>query len=568
MPDDNFLISHGYKRLPGYDLLFGSKSGTVCFEVPFDFDLKGKRMSSAVKTESAETAAPSDTYETVKKQQEKLETEYAQRYKNGNYTLLSPYIIQDPYNLSPLSALILFHTEKNTKVRIEVAGKDAYTGVRHEFSEFSTDHQIPVYALYPDYANNITLAITDEEGKQESSVITLQTESLPLDAVKTNIIVKNPMLMAKGFTFFDSPHLNGNYQMAIDLNGDIRWYISNKKLNGSVMTTYLQNGNFLVSSGNVIPNTYNNLSDVYEITALGKYVTRYEVYGIHHDIREKSNGNLLFAASKEGRTSQNDYVVEIDRKTGKVVNSWDFMEIIPMNEYDTDYPYTGGLGNWLHHNALWYDEAQDVFIISGRHQNMIAKIDAKNKKLLWAFSETVGQRNPNLKPFLLAPVGGDFEYPTSQHAVMSLPDGRIMLFDNRNVIEKPVDPLQLDQSLLFSHGTIYSIDETNKTIREDWEYGKNRRELYSSFISDVDYLGENHYLIDFGGIYRGESGENYDHILTPAEVKNASARLSTVIEILNDEVIFEATLYGGESANSYKAERHEVYQNAIETHLK
>ena len=119
----------------------------------------------------------------------------------------------------------------------------------------------------------------------------------------------------------------------------------------------------------------------------------------------------------------------------------------------------------------------------------------------------------------------------------------------------------VDQNKLYSRAVIYNIDENNKTVKQDWQYGKERgKELYSSFVSDVDYLGENHYLIDFGGQYKDDNGTVYDHIYTDAKIKNASNKTTTLIEILNDKVIFEAILYGNSNSNSYKAERKDIYQ--------
>lgn len=259
---------------------------------------------------------------------------------------------------------------------------------------------------------------------------------MPNDISKVDVKVAAPEKMAEGLTFFDCPHINGNYCLAIDANGDIRWYINDKTLNGSVMLTHLKNGNFLIPSGDIIPDTYNNLTCVYEITPLGKLVQTYSIYGIHHDIREKADGNLIFVASREGAESQNDYIVEIDRETGEKVRDWNLMEIIPMTAYDTQAPYTGGLSNWLHNNAIWYIEEEDAFIISGRHQNMVMKFDAATNEIRWILSATVGELNEKLRPYLLEPEDEVFEYPTSQHAAMQTPEGDLMLFDNRNFEEQ------------------------------------------------------------------------------------------------------------------------------------
>lgn len=475
-------------------------------------------------------------------------------------TLENPFTIVDPFEISPLTAIVIFTTEEPTQISVIINGKDEYTTIKHTFSNFSKKHIVPIYGLYAGVNNKVDIIAKTKTGEESKKTIELQTDDLPEDISKVKVNVADKEKMKEGLTFFDCPHVNGNYMLAIDSNGDIRWYLSSKKLNGSVMLTHLKNGNMIVSSGETIPNTYNNLSTVFEISPLGECFAAYNVYGIHHDIREKSNGNLIMGASKEGRDSQNDYIVEVDRKTGNIVDSWDLKEILPMSEYVADQPYTGGTSNWLHNNAIWYDENNDDFIISGRHQNVVAKFNAKTKELKWVLSATIGNKNKDFEQYLLKPVGNDFEYPTAQHAAMLLPDNRLMLFDNTN-FDILDENRTVDQNKLYSRAVIYNIDENNKTVKQDWQYGKERgKELYSSFVSDVDYLGENHYLIDFGGQYKDDNGTVYDHIYTDAKIKNASNKTTTLIEILNDKVIFEAILYGNSNSNSYKAERKDIYQ--------
>jgi len=231
-----------------------------------------------------------------------------------------------------------------------------------------------------------------------------------------------------------------------------------------------------------------------------------------------------------------------------------------MKEYKADSPYGGGTSNWFHNNAIWLNEDKDEIVISGRHQNTVAKFGAKTKELKWVMSKTIGAKNPGLEKYLLKPVGNDFEFPTAQHAAMELPDGKIMLFDNTNFDIMGSDK-ELKQDQLYSRAVIYDIDEKNHTVKQVWQYGKERgRELYSSFISDVDYLAPNHYLFDFGGKYIAENGNVYDNMYTPKKIKNSSKRQTTIIEMLNGEVIWEVDLLGNSNSNTYKAERKDIYQ--------
>ena len=488
----------------------------------------------------------------------------------GNYTFEKPFVTINPYNISALTAMVGFETKEETKVSVVIKGKDKNTNITHSFEVFSKEHLIPIYGLYADFENSIDITITDKNGTTQTNTISIKTDPLPSDISKINVKKAVPEQMVNGLTFVDCPHVNGNYCLALDSNGDIRWYLGDKSLNGCVMMTHLKNGNILIGSADIIPNSYNNITVVHELTLLGKFVNDFEVYGIHHDIREKSNGNLIFAASEEGTAVQNDYIVEIDRKTGKEVNSWNLTEIIPMTEYDTQPPYSGGLNNWIHNNAVWYIEDEDAFIISGRHQNMVMKLDAKTSKIKWILSETVGNLNEKLRPYLLTPItenGQEFEYPTSQHAAMQTPEGYLMLFDNRNIDEQNEDGT-LAQEKLYSRAVQYEIDEENMTVKQIWQYGKERGgEIFSSFVSDVDYLSSNHYLIDFGGMYKLDDGSNYDHVLTAKDLKNSSNKQSTIIELKDNEVIFEALLYGNANSNTYKAERKNIYLNATEIKL-
>lgn len=487
---------------------------------------------------------------------------------NAGYSFDDALCVVNPYGQSPLSAIIFFETEDATKVNVTVQGKDEKTTITHDFADYSKKHSVPVYGLYPAEKNTVVVETVTQSGDTASKTFEIETEGLPTDISTAIIDVAASDKCTSGLTFFDCPHINGNYFFGIDLNGDIRWYLSDKTFNGCVMLTHLQNGNFLVGSGNTIPDTYNNIGEVFEVTPLGAFVREYDIYGIHHDIREKKNGNLIFAASEEGSEAQNDYIVEVDRNTGAVVNSWDLKEIVPMTEYDTQFPYSGGYSNWFHNNAIWYLEDEDAFVVSGRHQNTVMKFDAKTKEIKWILSETIGELNENVRPYLLTPVGDNFEYPTSQHAAMITPEGDLMLFDNRNQDVLDANE-ELIQDKLYSRAVRYSINEQDMTVEQVWEYGKEEgTKLYSSFISDVDYLGANHYLIDFGGQYIAEDGVTvYDHVHTAKDIKNASTRNSVVVEIDNDEVIWQVTLTGNSNSNTYKAQRKDIYQNAVEARM-
>ena len=101
---------------------------------------------------------------------------------------------------------------------------------------------------------------------------------------------------------------------------------------------------------------------------------------------------------------------------------------------------------------------------------------------------------------------------------------------------------------------MYKINTDDMTIEQIWEYGKERgSEFYSPYISDVDYLAENHYIIHSGGIVY-QNGEVQNQ---PAGLGGYDRLVSDTVELLNDKVIFEIVL----PTNNYRVEKMPLYSN-------
>ena len=102
---------------------------------------------------------------------------------------------------------------------------------------------------------------------------------------------------------------------------------------------------------------------------------------------------------------------------------------------------------------------------------------------------------------------------------------------------------------------MYKIDTKNMTIKQIFEYGKERgSKFYSPYISDVDYLNKNHYLIHSGGIvYVNGKNSNYPAGLTQGDI----TLNSDTVELKNNQVIFELKL----PTNTYRVEKMNPYGN-------
>ena len=148
-------------------------------------------------------------------------------------------------------------------------------------------------------------------------------------------------------------------------------------------------------------------------------------------------------------------------------------------------------------------------------------------------------------------MGKDFEWQWSQHAAMITPEGYVFIFDNGN--NKSKDSTKyVEASNSYSRGVMYKIDTTNMTIEQVYEYGKERgSSFYSPYISDVDYLGANHYLVHSGGIVYVD-GKNSNQ---PAGFSSNTTLKSDTVELLNNKVIFEIVL----PTNNYRVEKQSLY---------
>ena len=487
--------------------------------------------------ESIENVQPVKTSEDILVHQETLEKEFKTSEEN---TIDNPKIILNPYEISPLTALIMFETKDLTAPTVKIMGKDDHTTYEKTFTP-NKKHILPIYGLYPDKNNEVIVTLNGKD-----YTFHIQTEPLPDDFVLPTDITANKDELENEL-YFVTPSSSG-YTAAYDVNGDVRWYLTENMIWD---IQRLQNGNIMLSSNRLINPPYYTTGLV-EMDLLGKIYYEYVLPGgYHHDVFELENGNLLVASDDFESGTVEDYVVEIERDTGNIVKTIDLKEILPTdqggNQMTTDY-------DWFHNNAVWYDRETNSITLSGRHKDAVVNIDYNSLEINWMIGSPDGWSKKYQKYFL-TPTGDDFEWQWAQHASMILPNGDVFIFDNGNNRSKTKDG-SIDASDNYSRGVIYRVNKVDHTITQVWQYGKERgSDYYSPYISDVDYLDENHYLIHSGGVNTvdGKPGNE------PAGLENADSLNSYTTEIKNNEVIFEMNL----PTNLYRAEKMNLYANNV-----
>jgi len=476
----------------------------------------------------------------------------------------------NPYKISPLTALLHINSEKPCRVSIKVLGE---TPIEHSYNTYSKSLSIPVLGLYPNTTNKVLVTLSYEDGKIVDT-IKIKTNTIPREfpSIEINKVDRSEMesgLHACEIHFANHGKLK-SIPFMFDDQGMVRWYLD-LSFHGKMVSPFqrLKDGTILMVGRQVI----------YEFDMLGKILKQTQIdnnYGMHHDVLELPDGNLLICVGKrnafidlDGKSvlSDSDFIILYDRKNSKIIKEWDLAKHLDVARGDQNFLRPG---DWLHMNGLAYDESDNSIIVSGRNQGLI-KI-SWDDELQWILSpkrnwNKSGRKSKGFdtKPFLLTAVDSqnkpfnkaiqngskstdDFDFPWAPHAPAMHPNGNLLVFDNgfyRNY----------NNENNFSRVVEYKINKKNKTVKQVWQYGKDRgTTFFSSIISDIDFLPNTKNMLVTSGF------------ITPKT--NHSAKIVEVDYETGKEV-FEATLYyrnlngnrapgWGESDLLYRSERMEL----------
>lgn len=486
--------------------------------------------------------------------------------------ITSDSLVLNPSGFAPLSALIIVKASQPVTVAMRVVGKNGTeSDVIHTFTEAASELEIPVHGLYADYANEVNLDFFNAAGDPlETKTYEIQTAPLNIELPTITIDKANRDQIAKGMTLVNYLGFNQvefpNKPFIFDAWGDIRWFIDYtespilSKLFFDNGLERLKNGNFYFAEGADFGGGGSNT--IYEIDLFGTILNTWEMpgYAFHHDVVEKPNGNFLVTVNKLGATTIEDYIIEIGRDSKSIVTTWD----LNLSLDNTRTALTDNTKDWIHVNAVAYDASDDTIIVSGRTQATV-KLTQDNE-VVWIMGPHVGWNTSGggteLSQYLLQPLDGqgnaitdplvlngtenhpDFEWNWYQHATKVMPNGHVTLFDNgdnRNFtgIEK------------YSRAVEYEIDAANKTVKQIWQYGKERgAEMFSFIVSDVDYLADDSHML-----------------ISPGASGSAGAKFGKSIEIdyPSGEVIFEATIQPQQALSGavvlHRTERLSLYSN-------
>lgn len=500
MQDDSFLMYHNYTVFSTAQAINISSRGSICFEVPANLKnesalgwtiTNGVISSAAYQGEITEVPLVPNIVEEQSEIEEYLLAVYEQ---NGKADIENPFLELNPYGTAPLSALVMFETATACDVTVTVKGKNGAPDFTYTLSQASTHHEVPIIGLYANYNNTVILS-----AENEKNTIQIVTDELPSDMEKPLMQVSNNnTVLENGFIF-----VAGNYRLLIDSDAEIRWY-------STIVTGSDPSGIDLVSASDGVwfsVNPYSAGAMMYNQSWLGKI--NYNISWIssaHHDITKVSDSEYLYWGANQ--------LLKLDVNTREISVYFDPASVLD-SSIDSLEMRQEREGDWLHPNTVSY--ADGYLYLSFRNQHMVLKMNYQTKEIMWVATPASGrsetgdiyaiQKDVVDKIVLPADGDSDFEWFYSQHEIVPLPDidnnpntDDFTVFDNGQ--ERGVYGLYeglTNKNDFYSRIVHYRVDNTSKTIKQIFEYGKEASPSLSSYYyGGAQYIADDLYLGCFG----------------------------------------------------------------------
>ncbi len=308
------------------------------------------------------------------------------------YTFSHLLVIPNPYGLAQQTALILFNTSKEYKVRYKVQGDDGADFVAE--TEMATRHRVAVLGLYLNRSNKVDLYLVNEENEIiKHRMIRIYVPDAPINLqgivskVDKDSDLQMPIMMVNGVTF---------KPVALDANGAIR-YALQLRTNRMGMIP-LQNGHFLFADRTA--SCVNSLGEIqpcryHEMDYIGRV---YRTFIIKEPISTvvAQNGESLYLAMASDKEHINDCIIELNMNNGEIVRKIALVEILGEKYRDVT--------DWTKMSHMEYREG--CLLLTFRRLHTVLYLDLATRKPRFVLSpEGVWEGTP-LESYVLHPEEG------------------------------------------------------------------------------------------------------------------------------------------------------------------
>lgn len=351
---------------------------------------------------------------------------------------------------------------------------------------------LPVYGLYADYTNTVTLTyfFMDGSSKQDSTMITTAAfDDQGCNFNSPTVLQARSTDTSLSYDYFFVQSSCGDYAPIImDTDGALRWVSTLGIPNALVASaTFFDNaiyeGNGAILSRVELDGTVSMLADY---TSIG-------VVAFHHNMER---GKVGLIVEVDTTTQFESTLMEIDA-AGNVVKQWSLADIISAamtagGDDPTQFVYPTPT-DWFHNNAATYDRASDSLIVSSR-ENFVIALDYLTGDIKWIWGDQAKKwyTFPSLAAFAINPAA-DTLVPIGQHGISITFDENLLLFDNGFQSSFQMPP---GMSRSYSSPRKYRIDTATSTGTELWNFEMDQSivsPICSSIYEDAPY----NYLVDY-----------------------------------------------------------------------
>lgn len=405
------------------------------------------------------------------------------------FTFKHLLVIPNPYGVSVQTALLLFNTSKECRVRYRILGKKEGADFCGE-TESGTRHRVPIIGLYKGYTNKLKLELVDDRGEvMKRRDLTIYARDIPLNM--QNIVTKVEHKEQTQFPFILVNGIRFN-PIALDQDGEIRYSLQIKTNRLGMIP--LQNGRFLyadTSANRVGDNGKSTSCQYHEMDYMGRIYRTYLLeYPIGHAVAQQ--GDSLFLVTSSDTEHQGDCIIELDGMSGKIKKRFDLASVLGDKYRDRKA--------WTPVTSL--EAYQGKLLITLKRFHTVLMLNWEDFSVSWALAPESIWRDTPLAPHLLA--GKDGQRMTGflpEQAVYSTNGNgesqlRLYCIQNKGTVPAEGAEASLDSRIVF-----YQIDEEKRMFKqqESLDVVKSKR-----FVSSI-YDKEKQRILSLSGVLKRQS---------------------------------------------------------------
>ena len=356
----------------------------------------------------------------------------------------------------------------------------------------SLDIFLPVYGLYADFTNTVTLTYNFLDGSSKTDSTDITTTAFDDQGCGYNsptVLQARSTDTSLSFDYIFVESGCGDYSPVIlDSDGNLRW-VSTFSLPSALTASSTLFDNAVYAGKDAI---------LYRIELDGTVTTLVDyssmgVVSFHHDM---DRGKFGLIVEVDTTTQYESTLFEID-KAGNIIKQWHMADIISAamtagGDDPSQFVYASP-NDWFHNNSATYDRGSDSLIVSSR-ENFVIALDYGTGEIRWILGDTTKKwfQFPSLAQFALD-LGPDTLPPIGQHGLSIAYNQDLLLFDN-GFFSSFQQPPGINRT--YSSPRRYQIDTETNTATENWNFEMDQS-IESPICSSIYEDAPLNYLIDY-----------------------------------------------------------------------